>query len=97
MATMTIGIGDRSATQKRKEHFAHTDSGDIAPEQSTKRALVEKHGHEEWKHRIDEEWQSHVETLQQYLCELLHKNQQLRMALTATGESEGRYGNARSA
>jgi hypothetical protein len=30
---------------------------------------------------IDETWQGHLETLQQYVCELLAKNQQLRMAL----------------
>jgi hypothetical protein len=96
MATMTIGIEDRTTTQKRKEHFAHTESGVTAPEQSTKRALIEKHRHEEWKHRIEEDWQNHVETLQQYLRELLVKNQQLRIALTAANESEGGYGDARN-
>ena len=96
MATMTVGIGDRTATRTRKGHFAHAESGVIAPGQSAKRAIIEKHAHEEWNGRIEEEWQSHVETLQQYLRELLLKNQQLRMALMTANESEGGYGDARN-
>jgi hypothetical protein len=45
MATMTVGIGDRTATQTRKGHFAHAESGVIAPGQSAKRAIIEKHAH----------------------------------------------------
>ena len=38
--------------------------------------------------RIEEAWQGHLETLQQYMCELLLANQQLRMALKAVNEPE---------
>jgi hypothetical protein len=88
MTTVTIRIGDVVATQRRQEHFAQTNSGVIAPEQSTERALIERHGHEEWTQRIEEAWQGHLAALQQYVCELLLRNQQLRMALVAVDEPE---------
>ncbi len=86
MTTVTIRIGDVMAAQMRQEHLAQANSGAIALEQSTERALTERRGHEEWMQRVDEAWQGHLETLQQYVCELLLKNQQLRMALTAANE-----------
>jgi hypothetical protein len=81
------------ATQKRQQHFAQTTSRVISFEQSMKMALTERRGHEEWKHGLEEDWQSHMETLQKYVCELLLKNQQLRMALTAN-EPERRHRDA---
>jgi hypothetical protein len=44
--------------------------------------------------RIEEAWQGHLATLQQCVCELLLKNQQLRMALIAANEPEQGYENA---
>ncbi len=88
MTTATFRRGDVMATQNRQELFAQTNSGAISPEQWTKRSLTERHGHEEWKQRIEEDWQNNLETLQQYVCELLRKNQQLRMALRAADEPE---------
>jgi hypothetical protein len=81
MTTVTIRIGDVMAAQKREEHFAQTDSGVIAPEPGTKKALLEIRGHEEWKQKLEEDWLGSLKTLQQCVCELLLKNQQLRMAL----------------
>jgi hypothetical protein len=52
-------------------------------------ALIERRGHEEWKRGLEEDWQSHLETLQKCVCELLLKNQQLRMALTANEPERG--------
>lgn len=94
MTTATIRIVDPADSQKRQEHFARTNSGAIAQKQSTERAHIEMHGHEEWTQRIEEAWQGHIETLQQCVCELLHKNHQLRMALTAVNEPERAHGNA---
>lgn len=88
MTSATIRIGDVMAAQRRQEHFAQTNSGAIALEQSTERALTEKPAHEELMQRIEEAWQGHLETLQQYMCELLLANQQLRMALKAVNEPE---------
>jgi hypothetical protein len=73
MTTATIRRGDVMATQKRQELFAQTNSGAIPPEQRTNRPFTERHGHEEWRQRIEEDWQNHVETLQQYLCECFAK------------------------
>lgn len=102
MTTVTIRIGDVMAIQRRREHFAQTNSGAITPEQSTERAFIERHGHEEWKQRIEASWQGHLETLQQCVCELLLKNQQLRMALMAANggsdaDTADRYVSARGA
>jgi len=83
------------ATQKREQHFARTTSRVISFEQRMKTALIESRGHEEWKRGLEEDWQedwqSHLETLQKCVCELLLKNQQLRMELTAN-EPEREHG-----
>ena len=94
MTTATVRIGDVMATQRRQAHFAQTNSEAIANEQSTDRLHMERHGHDEWTQRIEEAWQGHLETLQQCLCELLLKNQQLRMALTAENGPERKHRNA---
>jgi hypothetical protein len=94
MTTATIRIGDVMVTQRRPEHFAQTNSEAIATEQNTGRAHIERHAHEEWAQRIEEAWQGHLETLQQYLCELLLKNQQLRMALIEVNGSERKHRDA---
>ena len=96
MTTATIGVGDVEASQRRQEHFAQTNSEAVTPEQNTERAHIESRGHEEWAQRIEEAWQGHIETLQQYLCELLVKNQQLRMALMAANEPERGHRDARN-
>jgi hypothetical protein len=79
------------ATQKREQHFARMTSRVISFEQRMKMALIERRGHEEWKRGLEEDWQSHLETLQKCVCELLLKNQQLRMALIAN-EPEREHG-----
>jgi hypothetical protein len=94
MATVTVRTENVMATQKRQELFARTNAGAISPEQRMKRTPAERHGHEEWKQRIEEDWQNHLETLQRYVCELLRKNQQLRMALTTAKEPDPGYGDA---
>ncbi len=45
---------------------------------------------------IEEAWQGHLETLQQQVCELLLKNQQLRMALITANAPERERRNARN-
>jgi hypothetical protein len=97
MKTVVVRIGDVMATQKRGEHFTQTtqtNSGVIPPEHCAKRALGEGNGHEEWTQRTEMDWQHHLETLQQCVCELLLKNQQLRMSLMAADERERGYRDA---
>jgi len=94
MTTATFRTRDVMATQKRQELLPQTNSGAISPEQRTTRPLTEIHGHEEWKQRIEDDWQNHLESLQQSICELLRKNQQLRMALLTANEPERGYGDA---
>ena len=97
MKTVVIRIGDVMATQKRGEHstqITQANSGAILPEHGAKKALGERHGHDEWKQRTEADWQHHLETLQQCVCELLLKNQQLRMALVAAREPERGYRDA---
>ena len=82
------------ATEMRQEHFAQTNSGVFSPEQRTKRALIERSGYEEWKQKLEDDWQSHLETLRHYVGELLPKNERLRMALTTATEPKRGYGDA---
>lgn len=94
MTTATIRIGDMVAPQRRQEHFAQMNSGAIAQKQTTERALGDRHGHEEWTQGIEQAWRGHLESLQECLCELLLKNQQLRMALTEVNGPQPGHGSA---
>lgn len=91
MRTVTTSKGDVKADQSRQEHFAQAHSGATSSERKSHGALIERDGHEEWKQRLDENWQSHLETLQKYVCELLIKNQKLRTALLSTSEPRRGY------
>lgn len=65
------------AIQKRQEQFAQVASGVVAYGHRTRRTLMETPGHEQWKQRLEDDWQSHLETLQIYVRELLVRNQQM--------------------
>jgi hypothetical protein len=93
MRTATIRKGGIVASQKRQEHFAQTNSTANSPERRS-RPFTERRGHEEWKQRIEQDWQNHLETLRQCVRELGRKNQQPRMALTTANEPERGYGDA---
>lgn len=82
------------AIHKRQEQSAQALAGANFAQQGSNGELPEMHGHEVWKQRLEEDWQDHLETLQRYVCELLIKNQKLRMALMVAGEPERGYGNA---
>ncbi len=94
MRTVTIGSGDVMPAQKSQEILARTNSGTASPGQRTRKPVTELRGHEEWKQRIEGDWQSHLETLQRYVSELARRNQRLRMALTTANEPKRGYGNA---
>jgi hypothetical protein len=82
------------ATQKRQKRSSQALTEATLAEQSSKGEAFEMHGQEVWKQRLEQDWQDHLETLQRYVCELLIKNQKLRMALMVAGEPERGYGNA---
>jgi hypothetical protein len=94
MATATIRKREVMPTQKSREFLARTNSGVISAGQRTKPPTTERHGHEDWKQRIEEDWKNHIETLQRYVCELARKNQQLRTVSTTANEPKRRFGNA---
>jgi hypothetical protein len=47
----------------------------------SKTASAKRIQNERWERRIEEDWQGHLETLRQYICELLIKNQPFGMKL----------------
>jgi hypothetical protein len=83
MATMAICIGDVMAALETQDHCAHLRAGAIAPGNQLIDACIAGAWHEE-PEPGPEEWRSRMRTLQQYVCELLIKNQQLRMSLEST-------------
>jgi hypothetical protein len=93
MITMTICIGDVMAAQQRQEPFTQAPAGPIAPVQRLTGAPVEGLRHEQPGQGLEEEWQDRLRSLQQLICELLIKNQQLRMSLElAKAPEPGRPG-----
>jgi hypothetical protein len=75
-------LGDVMATHQHQMPAAQTLAGVICL--STKRskgASTKRVRIEQWERRIEEDWQGHLETLRQCICELLIKNQHLPMTL----------------
>jgi len=96
MSTANIRIGSVVARQVRQEHLAQLNSGTIALKQTTERELPGRHANEEWMRSMEKDWQGHLEMLQEQMCELLLRNQPLRMALNAANKAKEEYKNARS-
>lgn len=94
MATNTIRIKNNFAAQGRDNKVAKASPDDCALRKIAEVAPSRKHGHEDWTLEMEEVWQGHIESLQLCVCELLLKNQELRMALMATKEQEVNYGNS---
>jgi hypothetical protein len=85
---MTICIGDIVTTQQRQKLFGQTPSDTIASLQRLMSAPISGR-HEQPDPGLEEQWQDRLRILQQWICELLFKNQQLRMSLeTALAERE---------
>ena len=93
MTAAATRTGDVMATQKRQKRSNQVLAETTFAGQSSKAEAIEMHGQEVWKQRLEQDWQDHLETLQRYVCELLIKNQKLRMALMVAGEPERGYGN----
>jgi hypothetical protein len=97
MTSLDIRIGDIMATRQPQDPFAQASAGTLAPEQGSASASTERQEDERWKKRNEADWQDRLENLQRCVCELLIKNQQLRMALSATIEPERAYRGASNA
>jgi hypothetical protein len=82
------------AAQQRREPFAQAPAFAFASVQRLTGAPDAGRLHEQPYQRLEEEWQDRLRSLQQWICELLLKNQQLRMLLESAEAPEGgdRYG-----
>jgi hypothetical protein len=96
MATMTNRGDYLRAGEKREKPFIQMNSGACAPKLRTASQPITRHGHQEWKQQIDEEWQRHLETLRQCMSVLFLKNQPQRIGLNAVNEQGRRHRNATS-
>jgi len=94
MRTMNFQNGNVTPNRKSQELSARTTAGTVAPGQKARKPVPLDHGHQEWKQRIEGDWQSHLETLQRYVSELARRNRQLRTALVTASVPKGGYGNA---
>jgi hypothetical protein len=72
------------AAQPYQEPFAHAHARTIEPMQRSRSASVAGLRHEQPHQGLEEEWHERLRSLQHCICELLIKNQQLRMALEST-------------
>jgi hypothetical protein len=78
-------------TERRQKPFCKATAGSIAPLQLLASRVIAAHHYEEPARR-PEEWQEHLRSLQQWVCDLLIKNQELRMALdSATAEEKEKH------
>jgi hypothetical protein len=89
MKTVIIG-----SAQRRQALTAESDSGDISPRHVTTGRPPRRHRHEEWRQKIEEDWQSHLETLQQYVRNILHESYRSRVTPVAVGEQGRSFGDA---
>jgi hypothetical protein len=72
------------ATQPYQELFVQARANTIEPVQRLRGASVAGLRHEQPRHGLEEEWHERLRSLECCICELLIKNQQLRMALEST-------------
>lgn len=90
---MSSCIGDVMNTEQSQKPLDKAGAWSIRPLQRPASRVIEGPQYEE-PTRGPEEWQNLLNSLQQWVCELLIKNQELRMALqaVATQETEKRNG-----
>ena len=86
MTMMAICIGDVMNAEQRRKPTPNSTVRFITPLQRPASRLTA--GPEEELTRGPEEWQDQMKRLQQWVCELLIKNQELRLALASTMAQE---------
>ena len=82
-------------TEQRQKPFGNTAEESFTPLQRMTSQVVAGPQHEE-PARGPEDWQDHLRSLQQCVCELLIKNQELRMALESAMAQEKEKGTGSS-
>jgi hypothetical protein len=90
----TICRRDVMAIQARQARYAEANPGTILPARRAKRPALDRRGHEDWKQRIEGEWQSHLQTLHECVRAILSSNQRPGAELTTAMKPERGYGNA---
>jgi hypothetical protein len=83
---MTISIGDVMSTDQRQKPIGKANAGSITPGRLSRYVVSESQGKE--LEAGQEEWRDRLRSLEQWICELLIKNQQLRMALESAAAPE---------
>lgn len=86
MTMMAICTGDVLDAEQRRKPIRYSTAGFITPLQRPASRLIA--GPEEELTRGPEEWQDQMKRLQQWVCELLIKNQELRLALASAMAQE---------
>lgn len=69
------------ADQQWQERFTPPDAGATASAQHLRKTFDGGLRHEQPGQTREEEWQQRLQSLQEWICELLIQNQQLRMSL----------------
>ena len=81
---MTKSPGGFMTDQQRLEPQDQSSPGNVEPVRGPMSASVSGLRRQKWQQEQEKEWQCHLRDLQQCICELLIKNQQLRESLKST-------------
>lgn len=84
---MTICIGDVISTQQHQRRIGEAYEGSITPGPRLARYVVSESRRKE-PQALHEESEDRLRSLEQWICELLIKNEQLRMDLESTTAPE---------
>jgi hypothetical protein len=71
------------AVQQRQDHSVQPSPGNLGSMQSLMTTSATAWQLQKWRQDQEREWESHLRSLQQCICELLIKNQKLRDSLTS--------------
>jgi hypothetical protein len=80
------------AVQQRQDHQSPSPHCDLGRRQSPTSTSVAVWQQQKWRQEQEKEWESHLTSLQQCICELLVKNQKLRDSLTSAKERNEKLG-----
>jgi hypothetical protein len=87
-SAMAIFSGGFMAGQLRQETLTQSAPGDDEPECGSMSTYATRWREQKWQQEQEKQWECHLSNLQQCVCELLIKNQQLRESLNQYQEVE---------
>jgi hypothetical protein len=79
----TIVPGGFMTDRLRQDPLPRSSAGEIGPAQGVTNASASRLQQQRWHEEQEKEWESHLRNLQQCICGLLIKNQQLRESLNS--------------